>query len=132
MIRFYMYVIYRLHDFFSKKDTTPIGDTVLVMFVVHSFQLITIGLYLSLFFDFSWRYIPNSPLFYLICALISITYYFVVFHNGKWKESVKKFKKETLGERKKNGIKVWLFCWGSIIFFFISLPITYSIVRHLK
>lgn len=124
MIKFYMYVIYRLHEFFSKKDTTPIGDTVLVMFVVHSFQLFTIMLYLSLYFNFTWGYISKSPAFYSTCALICIGYYFIVFHNGKWKEWAKQFKKETPEDRKKNGIKVWLFCWGSIIIFFISLPIT--------
>jgi hypothetical protein len=118
-----MYVVYRLHEFFSKKDTTPIGDTVLVMFVVHSFQFITIGLYLSFYLNFTWGYISKSPSFYLTCALISIGYYFIVFHNGEWKEWAKKFKKETPEERKRNGIKVWLFCWGSIIFFFLSLGI---------
>lgn len=120
MIKFYMYVIYRLHDFFSKKDTTPIGDTVLVMVVIHSIQLITIALYLSLYFNFTWGHISKSPLFYLVCALISIGYYFIIFHNGKWKKWAKYFKKETTEARKIHGIRVWLFCWGSIALFFIS------------
>lgn len=121
MIRRYMYVIYRLHDFFSKKDMTPIVDTVLVMVVVHCFQLITIALYLSIYFNWKWGYFQKSPLTYLVGGLISLIYYFIVFYNGRWKKWAKKFKKETAEERRRHGIKVWLFCWGSIALFFISI-----------
>jgi len=123
MIRFYMYVVYRLYDFFSKKDTTPIGDTVIVMSVIHFLQVFTLFLYINIFFDLRVQFIPKNLNFYLIVFFIYILYYFFVFHNGKWKEWANQFKEETSQERKRNGIKVWLFCWGSIILFFISLPL---------
>lgn len=118
-----MYVIYRLHDFFSKKDTTPIGDTVIIMSVIHFFQVFTLFLYVNILLDLKMPFKPKNLIFYLVVFFIYILYYFIVFHNGKWKEWAKQFKKETPDERKRNGIKVWLFCWGSVIFFFISLPI---------
>jgi hypothetical protein len=129
MIRAYMDVIYRLHDFFGKKDNTPIGDTVIVMCLVHFFQLATISLYLVLIFKFSFGRIPKSLLYYLVCGLIMLAYYFVVFYNGKWKKWAKQFKKETPEARRRNGIKVWLFCWGSIGFFFLSAPI-FSLLKY--
>jgi len=76
--------------------------------------------------------IPKSVGGYLVAILFCVIYYFVVFHNGKWKKWAEKFQQETQKERRKNGIKVWIYCWGSIIFFFISLPITFSIINHLK
>jgi hypothetical protein len=118
-----MYVVYRLYDFFSKKDTTPIGDTVIVMSVIHFLQVFTLFLYINIFFDLRVQFIPKNLNFYLIVFFIYILYYFFVFHNGKWKEWANQFKEETSQERKRNGIKVWLFCWGSIILFFISLPL---------
>lgn len=118
-----MYVVYRLHDFFSKKDTTPIGDTVIVMSVIHFFQVFTLFLYINILLDLKMPFIPKTLSFYLVVFFIYILYYFIVFHNGKWKEWAKQFKKETPEDRKKNGIKVWIFCWGSIVLFFISLPI---------
>jgi hypothetical protein len=119
MIRFYMYVIYRLHDFFSKKDTTPVGDTILVLFVVHVFQLVTLAMLVSLWFDVTWEYITESPLFYMVCTVAAIGYYFIVFHNGSWKNWAKHFKTETAEERRRNGVRVSLFCWGSVAVFFI-------------
>lgn len=129
MIRFYMYVIYRLYDFFSKKDTTPIGDTVIVMSVIHFIQVCTLFLYIDILLDtdilpdLKMLFTPKTLSSYLVIFFIYILYYFIVFHNGKWKEWAEQFKKETHEDRKKNGMKVWLFCWGSIILFFISLLI---------
>jgi hypothetical protein len=123
MIRFYKYVVYRLYDFFGRKDSTPIVDTVLVLFMVHGFQLVTLWVFFGLIFDLTANYFPRSFLFYLSCLLISVVYYFLVFYNGKYKNWFKEFKKETDEQRKKNGIKVWLFCWGSIILFFIQAAI---------
>ena len=130
MIKFYMYVIYRLHDFFGKKDNTPIADTVLVMTVVHFFQLATLYLYLGLFLKIKTAHVPKDLKFYLIMSSIFVLYYFIVFHNGKWKKWAKQFKKESPEERKRNGIRVWLFCWGSIILFFLSLPI-FSLLQEM-
>lgn len=123
-MKFYKYVIYRVYSFFLKKDSTPVADTVIVMSVVHLFQIMTIGLYISALLDFKLEYIPKgNPIFYLIIFAIFFLYYIIVFYNGKWKDWNKEFKKEPLEDRRKNGIKVWLFCWGSIILFFISLPV---------
>ena len=132
MIKFYMYVIYRLHEFFSKKDSTPIGNTVIVMCLIHFFQILTIGLYINVFYNRKLPELPKNPMMYFIAFLIYIAYYFIIFHNAKWKEWAKQFKKETSAERKKNGVRVWLFCWGSILLFFISLPLTFTIIRLLQ
>lgn len=132
MVRFYMYIIYRLHDFFSKKNTIPIGDTIIVMCLIHFFQILTIGLYINIFINKTLPEIPKRIEVYLVAFLIYVCYYFLVFYNGKWKKWAEEFKRETQEERKKNGIKVWLFCWGSIIFFFLSLPLTFSLVNYLK
>jgi hypothetical protein len=122
-----MYVVYRLHDFFSNKDTTPIGDTILALIVVHIFQLVTLGMLISLRFEVTLEYIPKSLLFYVICTLAAIGYYFVFFHDGSWKKWAKQFEKETAEERKENGVKVWLFCWGSVAVFFILAIVILSV-----
>lgn len=129
MLTFYKYIIYRVYTFFEKKDSTPLGDTVLIMLIVHVFQFATIQLYFSLMLNWNWGYIPKSPLYYLVCVIVSVTYYFIVFHNGNWRKWVKEFKKESVENKRKNGIKVWLFCWGSIaLFFFSALLVLY--IRH--
>lgn len=132
MITFYKYTIYRVYSFFEKKDTTPIGNTVLVMIIVHGFQLLTIDLYLSMIFNLKREYVEKSLWGFLIFILIALVYYFIVFYNGNWRNWIKEFKKESIENRKKNGIKVWLFCWGSIIFFFLSLLFTFNLINYLK
>lgn len=132
MARFYMYVIYRLHDFFSRKNTIPIGDTVIAMCLIHFFQILTIGLYINIFVNKTLPEIPKRIETYIVAFLIYVCYYFLVFYNGKWKKWAREFRKETQEERKKNGIKVWLFCWGSIIFFFLSLLFTFNLINYLK
>ncbi|MDP3930676.1 MAG: hypothetical protein Q8R57_16775 [Bacteroidota bacterium] len=123
MTRFYKYILFRVYSFSEKKDSTPIGDTVLIMCVVHAFQVINLGLFFSLIFGLKWVYQEKSLLFFIGCFLLFATYYFLVFYNGKYKNWFKEFKKESIEQRKINGIKVWLFCWGSIILFFIQAVI---------
>lgn len=129
MKRSYMYLIYRLHDFFAKKDTTPIGDTVLVMSIIHFLQALTIFLYLNLLLGFKLSYFPKNIFFYAISVIYFLIYYFLVFHNGKWKNWAKEFKKESAEERRRNGLRVWFFCWGSVVFFFLSLIILNFIIN---
>jgi hypothetical protein len=123
MLQFYKYIVFRVYSFFEKKDSTPIGDTVIIMCVVHAFQILNLFLFFSLFFEISWVYQEKSPLFFISCFLVFATYYYVVFYSGKYKNWFKEFKKETKEQRKINGIKVWLFCWGSVILFFIQAAI---------
>ena len=122
MLKFYRYVIYRVYSFFKKKDDTPIADVVFAMIVIHSFQIITVALFVCLKFGLKWNYIQKgNPIFYLIILAICLLYYLIVFYNGKWKGWIKEFRKESIEERRRNGIRVWLFCWGSIVLFFISI-----------
>lgn len=71
MFNSYKYETYRVYSFFEKKDNTPIGDTVIVMCLVHSFQILTAGLYLALIFNWSWFYLPKSRSA-MVCDLAAI------------------------------------------------------------
>jgi type III secretory pathway component EscU len=129
-MNFYWYIIYRLYQFFSKKDTTPISDTVMILCFVHLIQLYIIYMYINIFTEMPRLGIEKGNLVFTLCLFVLFyIYYLIFFKNGKWKIKIKQFKKETELERKRKGIYVWLFCWGSIIFFFLSLPITFTIIR---
>jgi hypothetical protein len=102
-MKYYRYIIYRLHDFFSKKDNTPIADTILVMIIIHFFQIFTILLFLSRWFDTTSLNIKKGDIrFIAFIGLLAAIYYFFVFHNGKWKNWIKGFKKESAEERMRS------------------------------
>ena len=129
-MNFYWYIIYRLHQFFSKKDITPISDVVMVMCFIHSIQILTLLLYLNIFINIPpFGFHKGDLRIVLPLFIIFYLYYLAFFKNGKWKLKVSAFKVESIESRIKHGKLVWLYCWGSIIFFLLSLPITFTLKR---
>jgi hypothetical protein len=129
MKKFYRYLIYKLYSWgLKKKGDTPIANAIITLTFVHYVQLFT--LYMILL-----RFIPAIDVFSKIdkkyvgvfLVMFGITHYFIIYHKQRWEGYLEEFKNETPQERKRGSILVLAYLIGSILLFFILMPILFGI-----
>ena len=126
-MRFYRYLIYRLYTWrLRAKDNAPIMTVVMTMCVVHYFQAIILYVVLTRFVIRTYWQIPvNEVYIYLISFGFIIIYYLLIYNKKRWEKYIEEFKDETPQQRKIGTIHLRLFTIGSVVLFFICMPLLY-------
>jgi hypothetical protein len=127
MPKFYRYTIYRLYSWrLNQNDDTPLATVVLLLFGVHGFQIMTVMVLLAKVFpSFVVFFQQRKPIVFLGFLVLLVLYLLIVFNKRRWLEFIEEFKGETSKQRKKRGVLVWLFTTGTVILFFVLLPLLF-------
>jgi len=121
----YSYIIYKIQSWAT--NGIPIASTILTLAVVHFFQLITVIMFIDLIiFPLKWLHHFNIIYIYLFSQLYFILHYLLLYNKKKWETYNKIYENETDTERKRGNLIVISYLIGSILMFFISLPILFS------
>jgi hypothetical protein len=67
----------------------------------------------------------NKPAKYLVVPGIALVYYLLVYNKKRWLKYVEEFKDETPLQRKRGTLFMQLFTIGSILLFFLLLPVLF-------
>lgn len=123
----YRYLIYKIY---SWKDDTPIGNTILTLGIVHFFHLLTILMIVDrtiMPIKGLWKINPG----YLFIGMIIyfFLFYLLIYNKKKWATYVQEYKNESASDRRKGNVFVIFFLVGSILLFFISLPVLFSLIK---
>jgi len=128
MIKGYRYIIYKLYSWrIRKKDDTPIATVIIMLSFVHYVQLFILYLIALKFF-------PNINIFssvnktYVATFLIlfGIIHYFLIYNKEHWQQYIEEFSNESKEESKRGRILVIAYLVGSILLFFILMPILFG------
>lgn len=127
----YKYIIYKVYSWsINKKGDTPIANTVITLGIVHFFQLLTLILFIDRIivpingiFDINKMVVGVGLLLYFVLL------YFVLYNKQRWNSYLEELNHETDRERKRGNRLVLLFLIGSILLFFIALPVLFTIGR---
>jgi len=128
----YRYLIYKIYSWTAnKKGDTPIANTILTLGAVHFFQLAIVLLIidrlitpLNWIYDLNKSYLLAGALFYFVIL------YFLIYNKNRWNSYIEEFSNETERQRKLGNLWVISFLIGSILLFFISLPVLFSIGKR--
>ena len=127
MINFYKYLIYRLYTWrLAKKDDTPATTVVLLMCIPHYLQLGTIYACLMYFFPVLRDLSDLSKWQVLFIALgFQLLYRLIIYNKNRWTSYINEFENETPEQRKRRTLFIYIYTIGSILLFFISLPVLF-------
>jgi hypothetical protein len=128
----YRYVIYKIYSWSAnKKGETPIGNTVISLGVVHLFQLAIILLFVDqIIIPIKWIYDIDKTYLFLSSLIYFILFYFIIYNKARWNSYIEEFGNESKSERVKGNILVLTFLIGSILLFFISLSVLFSLGKN--
>lgn len=125
----YKYLIYKIY---SWRDDTPIINTVLTLAATHLFQFYVLLLLIDqlvvpipLLGSFKKQYV------YIAVTIYFVLFYFLIYNKQRWQSYIEEYKNETEQQRKRGNIIVISYLVSSVLLFFISLPVLFSIGRHL-
>lgn len=128
MIKFYRYLIYKLYSWgLKKKGDTPIANVIITLTFVHFVQLLTLDLIVL-------RFIPSINIFSTfnrvsLCLFLIVfctINYFVIYNKKRWASYLEKYKNESDSERKRGNLLVLSYLIGSILIFFVLLPVLFG------
>lgn len=127
----YSYIIYKIYSWTAnKKGDTPIGNTVLTLGVVHLFHLLIILLFIDrVITPLPWLLDPNSAFVFIGAITWFVLFYFIIYNKKKWNSYIEQYGKETERQRKWGNFFVIVYLVGSMLLFFISIPVLFSIGR---
>jgi amino acid transporter len=127
----YSYIIYKIYSWTAnKKGDTPIANTILTLGVVHILQLGIILLFIDqVITPLKWLYDINKTFLFIGAIIYFILFYFLLYNKERWNLYVEKYGKESESQRKRGNFLVIAFLVGSILLFFISFPVLFSIGR---
>ena len=125
----YKYIIYKIYSWTAnKRGDTPIGNTILTLGVVHFFQMAILLLFIDrVITPLKWMYNINKSLLFIGAIIYFILFYLLLYNKERWNSYIDKFSTETERQRKVGNFWVISFLIGSILLFFISLPVLFSI-----
>ena len=129
MKNFYRYLIYKLYSWrIDKKDDTPIATVIFLITITHIFQLLIL-------YSIIGKVLPkaaifdNLPKLYvgIFFVIFTIINYFALYNKERWQQYIEEFKNENEAERKRGRLLVTAYLIGSILLFFILMPILFGI-----
>ena len=128
----YRYIIYKIYSWTAnKRGDTPIANTILTLGVVHFFQIVIILIAIDkLITPLNWIHNLNKNHVFVGALVYFVLLYFLLYNKNRWNSYVEEFGNESESERKRGTIMVIAFLVGSILLFFILLPILFAISRH--
>ena len=132
----YKYIIYKIYSWTAnKKGDTPIANTIITLGLVHFFHFATLLLYIDQLFGSLPPYLKfyqaNKGVLLVGTFVYFTLLYFILYNKERWNGYVIEFGSESESERKKGNRRVIAFLVGSILFFFISLPIAFTLNKQI-
>lgn len=125
----YKYILYKIYSWsLNKKSDTPIGNTIITLGIVHFFQFTTL-LFLIDKYLFRILYLIfklNVTYVFIIALIYFVLFYLVIYNKNRWNSYCREFENEIPSEKRKGNIYVLLYVIGSILIFFISLPLIFG------
>lgn len=125
--KFYRYLIYRLYIYALKnKNSTPWWSVIITLTFIHYLHFLTLYMTVRYFFplqvtlDLKNKWLAISIMFILLGLTCLIAK-----KERTWVTYIQEFESETISEKTLGTWKVTLFIGGSILLFFILLPILY-------
>jgi hypothetical protein len=124
----YRYLIYKLYSWgLIKGNDTPVFNVIITLTFINFVHLFT--LYLIVL-----KFVPRISIFnleskvylYLFGLLFILLNYFLLYNKKRWEAYMKEFENEEERESKKGTFYVLCYLIGSIVLFFISLPILFG------
>jgi hypothetical protein len=130
-MRFYKYIIYKLyHSALKKKSNTPATNVILMLSFVHYIQLLCIySILLKIFPQIPLISITNETnKIYLGLGLIifAVLHHFIFYNKKRWDVYIEEFKDENPLERRKGTILVYSYLIGSVLIFFLLMPLLFG------
>jgi hypothetical protein len=118
----YKYIIYNLYSHvLRKKSNTPVLDVVLILSLVHFFQLMSIGIILEkIFIKIDLFHFSKSQVA-IFAILFGFINYFVLYKKARWNAYLEEFKDLSPSEHKKRTILVNSYFGGGVIIWFLLL-----------
>jgi cytosine/uracil/thiamine/allantoin permease len=74
-----------------------------------------------------WIHEINKTFLFIGAIVYFILFYFLIYNKEKWSSYIEEFGSESESQRKKGNLLVIAFLVGSILLFFISLPVLFSL-----
>ena len=129
----YSYIIYKIYSWTSGKSDTPVVNTILTLAVVHFFQLATILLFIDRIISPLYLFQHFNKVYIFLGAIIYfIIFWLLIYNKNRWNVFIEEYSKETM-EESKGGSRIVLFLLiGSIVLFFISLPVLFTVGKYLN
>ena len=123
----YEYIIYKVYSWtLNKKGDTPIANTIITLALVHFFQLATLLIFIDQII------VPLPAIWNLNKGVLGIgtlayfvLFYFLVYKKKRWDAYVERYQNEDERQRTRGNRKVIAYLIGSILLFFISLPVCF-------
>ncbi len=127
----YRYLIYKIYSWTAnKKGDTPVVNTILALTTAHFFQLASLLILidklitpLPWLLDINKKYLSIGAVVYIVC------FYFAVYNKDRWAAYVEEFKNESPEQRRRGNILAICYLIGSILLFFITIPIAFTFNR---
>lgn len=128
----YRYLIYKLYTWaLKKKSNTPIANVIFTLSFVHFAQLLTV-------YSIGLRFIPTFKILSHLTKiyvggfmiLFCIINYFLIYNKEKWNSYLEEFRNESTEQSKKGKILVLSYLIGSIVLFFITVILLFSVFRR--
>lgn len=129
----YKYIIYKVYSWTAnKRGDTPIANTILTLAVVHFFQLLTLVYFIDrIIIRIPWFWKVPKQVIYFGFPLYMGLLYLLLYNNKRWAGYVEEFGGESEQQRKRGTRLVLAYLVGSILLFFISLPLFSAISRYM-
>lgn len=126
-MKWYRYVIYKLYSWsLQKKSNTPIANVIFTMISTHCFQLlIFFSIYRKLFGGYNYLSGVKKYQIIIFFFVFSTLYYFLVYNKKRWQKYIEEFSHETPQQSKRGKILVLTYLIGSVLLFFLLLPIVF-------
>jgi hypothetical protein len=119
----------------NKRGDTPIANTILTLAAVHFFQFLTLVLVIDrLIMPMTWVqavFGMNKAVLLILALGYFILFYFAVYNKKRWEKYVSNYVNENDLQRRRGNMLVLSYLIGSILLFFVSLPLLFTIGKHL-
>jgi len=128
----YKYIIYKVYSWTAnKKGDTPVANTIFALGTAHFFQLLTILVFIDrIIVPLNWIWDFSKTSLFIAAIIYFILFYFVIYNKDRWNGYIKEFSNEGEKDRKRGNTIVKAYLIGSILLFFISLPVLFTISEH--
>ena len=127
MPKFYRYLIYSMTKHYS-KNSDSLFKVIMMVSMVHGLQFLTLISILSFVFEISFPSIFDSKIVFYPIAIIFLGLNFLVFYDkNKVKLYFDEFEQSETKYKKRLNFFVILYVFGSVILFFVHLPLLYGI-----
>lgn len=127
-MKLYRYVIYKLYSWGLKKDNdTPATNVIVTLTFVHLIQILTLySIFLRFFPQIDIFQNVSDKVVILGLVIFGVVQHFLLYNKKKWAKYLEEFENEDDSKRKKGNILVISYLTGSILLFFVLLPVLFG------